>query len=117
MAHHVDPALKSTLGFLPMFSGPIGQNGLSLLTAIVILTIVVKIVSSGTVSAGTIVGTTDLVTAAVGAAIPVQVSAGPSTAKLTPASCSSVAMRIRRLCASGWRICGIAFLAMCGWRG
>src|SRR5437762_5931100 len=47
MAHHVDPSLKSTLGFLPMFSGPIGQNGLSLLTAIVILTImIVPIISS-----------------------------------------------------------------------
>ena len=47
MAHHVDPVIKSTLGFLPMFSGPIGQNGLSLLTAIVILTImIVPIISS-----------------------------------------------------------------------
>ena len=47
MAHHVDPWLHRTLGFLPMFTGPIGQNGLSLLTAIVILTImIVPIISS-----------------------------------------------------------------------
>jgi phosphate transport system permease protein len=47
MAHHVDPWLQRTLGFLPMFTGPIGQNGLSLLTAIVILTImIVPIISS-----------------------------------------------------------------------
>src|SRR6266545_2014435 len=47
MAHHVDPWLHRTLGFLPMFMGPIGQNGLSLLTAIVILTImIVPIISS-----------------------------------------------------------------------
>jgi phosphate transport system permease protein len=47
MAHHVDPWLHRTLGFLPMFKGPIGQNGLSLLTAIVILTImIVPIISS-----------------------------------------------------------------------
>jgi phosphate transport system permease protein len=47
MAHHVDPWVKDALGFLPMFSGPIGQNGLSLLTAIVILTImIVPIISS-----------------------------------------------------------------------
>jgi phosphate transport system permease protein len=47
MAHHVDPVLKDGLGFLPMFSGPVGENGLSLITAIVILTImIVPIVSS-----------------------------------------------------------------------
>ena len=47
MAHHVDPWLHRTLGFLPMFTGPIGQNGLSLLTAIVILTImIVPIIAS-----------------------------------------------------------------------
>jgi len=47
MARHVDPALHDTLGFLPMFSGQVGQNGLSLITAIVILTImIVPIVSS-----------------------------------------------------------------------
>src|SRR5438128_6146093 len=47
MAHHVDPWLHRTLGFLPMFTGQIGQNGLSLLTAIVILTImIVPIISS-----------------------------------------------------------------------
>jgi phosphate transport system permease protein len=47
MAHHVDPALKDGLGFLPMFAGPVGQNGLSLITAIVILTImIVPIISS-----------------------------------------------------------------------
>jgi phosphate transport system permease protein len=47
MAHHVDPWLHDTLGFLPMFSGQIGQNGLSMLTAIVILTImIVPIISS-----------------------------------------------------------------------
>jgi phosphate transport system permease protein len=47
MAHHVDPVLKDGLGFLPMFSGPVGANGLSLLTAIVILTImIVPIISS-----------------------------------------------------------------------
>jgi phosphate transport system permease protein len=47
MAHHVDPVLQDTLGFLPMFSGPLGQNGLSLITAIAILTImIVPIISS-----------------------------------------------------------------------
>jgi phosphate transport system permease protein len=47
MASHVDPWLQDALGFLPMFSGQPGQNGLSLLTAIVILTImVVPIISS-----------------------------------------------------------------------
>jgi phosphate transport system permease protein len=47
MAHHVDPWLHRSLGFLPMFSGQIGQNGLSLLTAILILTImIVPIISS-----------------------------------------------------------------------
>lgn len=47
MAHHVDPVLQDTLGFLPMFSGPLGQNGLSMITAIVILTImIVPIISS-----------------------------------------------------------------------
>src|SRR3989442_8326796 len=47
MASHVDPWLQGGLGFLPMFSGQPGQNGLSLLTAIVILTImVVPIISS-----------------------------------------------------------------------
>lgn len=47
MAAHVDPALQNTLGFLPMFSGPISQNGLSLITAIAILTImIVPIVTS-----------------------------------------------------------------------
>jgi phosphate transport system permease protein len=47
MASHVDPWLQDALGFLPMFSGRPGQNGLSLLTAIVILTImVVPIISS-----------------------------------------------------------------------
>jgi phosphate transport system permease protein len=47
MAHHVDPWLHDTLGFLPMFSGQVGQNGLSLLTAIAILTImIVPIISS-----------------------------------------------------------------------
>jgi phosphate transport system permease protein len=47
MASHVDPWLKDALGFLPMFSGPIGGNGLSLLTAIVILTImIIPIISS-----------------------------------------------------------------------
>jgi phosphate transport system permease protein len=47
MAHHVDPWLHDSLGFLPIFSGPIGQNGLSLLTAIAILTImIVPIISS-----------------------------------------------------------------------
>jgi phosphate transport system permease protein len=47
MASHVDPPLQDTLGFLPMFSGQPGQNGLSLLTAIVILTImIVPIISS-----------------------------------------------------------------------
>jgi phosphate transport system permease protein len=47
MAKHVDPGLHDTLGFLPMFSGQVGQNGLSLITAIVILTImIVPIVSS-----------------------------------------------------------------------
>jgi phosphate transport system permease protein len=47
MAHNVDPWLQRTLGFLPMFTGQIGQNGLSLLTAIVILTImIVPIISS-----------------------------------------------------------------------
>src|SRR5712691_5258373 len=47
MAHHVDPWLHRTLGFLPMFTGQVGQNGLSLLTAIVILTImIVPIISS-----------------------------------------------------------------------
>jgi phosphate transport system permease protein len=47
MAKHVDPALHGTFGFLPMFSGTIGQNGLSLITAIAILTImIVPIVTS-----------------------------------------------------------------------
>jgi phosphate transport system permease protein len=47
MARHVDPRLHDTLGFLPMFSGQVGENGLSLLTAIVILTImIVPIISS-----------------------------------------------------------------------
>jgi phosphate transport system permease protein len=47
MAHHVDPWLHDSLGFLPMFSGQVGQNGLSLLTAIAILTImIVPIISS-----------------------------------------------------------------------
>jgi phosphate transport system permease protein len=47
MAQHVDPALQNTLGFLPMFSGPLGQNGLSMITAIAILTImIVPIISS-----------------------------------------------------------------------
>jgi phosphate transport system permease protein len=47
MASHVDPWLQDALGFLPMFSGRPGQNGLSLVTAIVILTImVVPIISS-----------------------------------------------------------------------
>ncbi|MGZ8697031.1 MAG: phosphate ABC transporter permease subunit PstC [Gaiellaceae bacterium] len=47
MAHHLDPALQGTLGFLPMFSGPLGQNGLSMITAIAILTImIVPIISS-----------------------------------------------------------------------
>ena len=47
MASHVDPVLQDTLGFLPMFSGPIGENGLSLITAIVILTImIIPIISS-----------------------------------------------------------------------
>jgi phosphate transport system permease protein len=47
MAHHVDPVLQDTLGFLPMFSGQVGQNGLSLITAVAILTImIVPIVSS-----------------------------------------------------------------------
>jgi phosphate transport system permease protein len=47
MAQHVDPVVQDTLGFLPMFSGPVGQNGLSLLTAIVILTImIIPIISS-----------------------------------------------------------------------
>jgi phosphate transport system permease protein len=47
MAHHVDPWLKDTLGFLPIFSGQIGETGLSMLTAMVILTImIVPIISS-----------------------------------------------------------------------
>jgi phosphate transport system permease protein len=47
MAHHVDPWLKDTLGFLPIFSGQIGATGLSMLTAMVILTImIVPIISS-----------------------------------------------------------------------
>jgi phosphate transport system permease protein len=47
MAHHVDPVLQDVFGFLPMFSGPLGQNGLSMITAIVILTImIVPIISS-----------------------------------------------------------------------
>ncbi len=47
MAHHVDPSLHRTLGFLPMFSGQVGQNGLSMLTAIAILTImIIPIISS-----------------------------------------------------------------------
>jgi phosphate transport system permease protein len=47
MAQHVDPVLHDTLGFLPMFSGEVGQNGLSLITAVAILTImIVPIVSS-----------------------------------------------------------------------
>src|SRR3989440_5829112 len=47
MAQHVDPALHGALGFLPMFSGPVSQNGLSLLTAVVVLTImIVPIISS-----------------------------------------------------------------------
>ena len=47
MARDVDPALQDTLGFLPVFSGPLGQNGLSMITAIVILTImIVPIISS-----------------------------------------------------------------------
>jgi phosphate transport system permease protein len=47
MAGHVDPWLHDTLGWLPMFSGDVGQNGLSMLTAIAILTImIVPIVSS-----------------------------------------------------------------------
>ena len=47
MAKHVDPLLQGALGFLPVFSGPVGQNGLSMITAIAILTImIVPIVSS-----------------------------------------------------------------------
>jgi phosphate transport system permease protein len=47
MADHVDPWLHDTLGWLPMFSGQVGQNGLSMLTAIAILTImIVPIISS-----------------------------------------------------------------------
>jgi phosphate transport system permease protein len=47
MAKHVDPALHDGLGFLPMFSGQVGQNGLSLITAIAILTImIVPIITS-----------------------------------------------------------------------
>jgi phosphate transport system permease protein len=47
MAQHVDPALQDTLGFLPIFSGPIGPNGLSMITAIAILTImIIPIVTS-----------------------------------------------------------------------
>lgn len=47
MAHHVDPVLHDSLGFLPMFAGEAGQNGLSLITAIAILSImIVPIVSS-----------------------------------------------------------------------
>jgi len=47
MAAHVDPWLKDVLGWTPMFSGKIGQNGLSMLTAIAILTIMmVPIISS-----------------------------------------------------------------------
>jgi phosphate transport system permease protein len=47
MAHHVDPSLHGALGFLPMFAGQVGPTGLSVLTAIVILTImIVPIISS-----------------------------------------------------------------------
>src|SRR5438128_2257656 len=47
MAAHVDPWLHDTLGWTPMFAGQVGQNGLSMLTAIVILTImIVPIISS-----------------------------------------------------------------------
>jgi phosphate transport system permease protein len=47
MARHVDPWLHDALGFFPMFSGQVGQNGLSMLTAIAILTImIVPIISS-----------------------------------------------------------------------
>src|SRR5436309_2781537 len=50
MAHHVDPWLHDALGFLPMFSGAIGQNGLSFLTAIAILTIMIVPMSSASPS-------------------------------------------------------------------
>jgi len=47
MAAHVDPPLHDVLGWTPMFGGAVGQNGLSMLTAIAILTImIVPIVSS-----------------------------------------------------------------------
>ena len=47
MAAHVDPSLHDVLGWTPMFAGQVGQNGLSMLTAIVILAImIVPIVSS-----------------------------------------------------------------------
>jgi phosphate transport system permease protein len=47
MARHVDPAFHGAFGFLPIFSDQIGPNGLSLITAIAILTImIVPIVTS-----------------------------------------------------------------------